>query len=211
MRLVLIITGLLASFAGQSGQLRLTDSVLERIHKDRHAVFLVCRATKAKTNLITRTFNSRDSTITHVAIGIIRNGKFKIYSVEDRVTPATALRVGSLQNFLQPADIIAFSLWKALVSGRERRKIKKGLKSYNRKQVVFDYSFKIGNGDSLYCSEFCVLILQEAGIERFSFLPRKIEITGLYEAFLKRKQLVYYPVDFFQETTVFTRLIEKKL
>ncbi len=77
--------------------------------------------------------------------------------------------------------------------------------------MSFDYNFKLNLDDTLYCSEFCSRVLNNALIEGLNFKPTKFELNNkLLESILNRKIIEYFPVDFFEMNKGFEKIYEWK-
>ena len=196
---------------GYSQYQGMIDSIHVLIANNPKDVFIICRGTQGKRNCISKVFNYTDSNISHVGLGIYIGNQLRVYSVEDINHGVSALKCYSLEQFLYPADLFYCSIWFASSSRIEWRRIKRYCKQYFKRKIGFDYQFTLGNGDFLYCSEFCAEILNKAFVGKLEFKPCHILLNGLYEALLGRKNLTYYPVDFFQQSGFFRCIYERRL
>lgn len=92
------------------------------------------------------------------------------------------------------------------------QRMKRILKSYPGRKIVFDVSFSLNNDDTLYCSEFCATVLNSIGLGTCHFTPVKKKLNDrLFVTILKREELIYYPVDFFRATNYFRLTKEFKI
>ena len=173
-------------------------------------VFIICRGTSAKANLIVRQFNLMDSNTTHIAIGYVHNKSLRIYGVEDSPGSKSALKYDSLSSYTGSRDVLYWSVWEFSVKPGVWRRVKKACTGYERRRIVFDYDFRLDNPDTLYCSEFCANVLKKARIKRLRIYPNLTQLNGLFFFFLNRKELEYYPVDFFQTTSLFAKVYQWK-
>ncbi len=171
-----------------------------------NTVYLFCRGTASKLQLVSHEFNRKDTTITHIGIGFLKNDKSLIYNVTNISGTANALKIDSLESFIRLSDISCFSIWECKSTVNDYNTIARILQQYDGKKIHFDYSFLLNNGDSLYCTEFCATVLKAAGYE---IKPSTMLLNNiLYESILRRKQLVYYPVDFFENDQRFRKVFD---
>lgn len=176
-------------------------------------IYIICRGTLRKSALIAHTFNYTDTNITHIGVGFIENGKLLIYNVIDIYEKnKSALIVDSLESFLLDKDAYYYSIWKVESNYKEVEKLKLSCFKIAQKKIFFDIAFNNTYDDTLYCSEFCVRALKMANNKKFNFYPAKKKLSNaLYEAVLKRKELIYFPVDFFQKDNRFKKIFESNL
>ena len=172
----------------------------EKIVLGDNSIYIFCRGTKSKAGMIAKEFNLADTNVTHAGLAFIQNNKLFIYNVTDISRYGeTALVIDSLESFIGSPDVNYLDIWECDVNLNELQIAKENCLNYWNKKIVFDRMFKISDDDTLYCSEFCALILKRANAVKFYFEPAAIELKDkLKESILKRKCLVYYPVDFFQ-------------
>ncbi|MEP6673796.1 MAG: hypothetical protein ABJA78_01525 [Ferruginibacter sp.] len=171
-------------------------------------IYIVCRGTKSKSSLIAHRFNIADTNITHAGIGFYKNGKILLYNVTDIYDHSkSALVVDSLESFVVSSDVYYLSIWECNSSPLQIKKLENICHSYGTRKIFFDASFRINDDDSLYCSEFCALVLEKLDPVKFNFKPLVIDLNNrLYEKILERKKLSYYPVDFFQQNSSFRKI-----
>ncbi|MBL0358103.1 MAG: hypothetical protein IPP72_15095 [Chitinophagaceae bacterium] len=182
---------------------------LKEISLNKNDLFIVCRGTYSKSILIAQNFNIKDSNITHCGIGFIKNDVFRIYNVSDINSKKSCLIIDSLNSFRKSSDVYYLSIWKCKVDAGTLKAIKRKCEDYYRKKIDFDYSFTLGNDNTLYCSEFCSRILNDANNRKFYFKPLELHLKNeFYETILKRKVLIYFPVDFFEENKEFKKIYE---
>lgn len=191
------------------GQKKAVVDYIKREHllKDR-TIYLFGRGTRTKSALIAHQFNIIDTNITHVGIGFLENGQLNLYNVSDN-NRGSALKIDSLESFIESPDVYYLEIWQLEITLDIFEKMANDCKRYAAKRIFFDNSFIIANDDSLYCSEFCAKVLESANRQDLSFVPRHFVLdNSFYEAFLERKILVYFPVDFFQENSFFSKIFE---
>ena len=177
-----------------------------KLSEDR--IYIFCRGTRSKAYLLAHKFNMRDTNSTHVGIGFYHDQRFFIYNVIDEAPKdKTALVVDSLSSFLSSNEVYYFSLWECANNQRELALLKQQLTSYVNRKITFDTQFRLAEDDSLYCSEFCAQVLNNFGGGKFEFFPLNKPLNNpLFEAVLGRRNISYYPVDFFQ-TSAFVRKV----
>lgn len=176
---------------------------------EKKKIYLFCRGTGSKLQLISNSFNKQDSSITHVGIGYIIENRPRIYNVTNTSGVQNAFQIDSLESFTGIHGITYFSVWEFECSDRVFKKIRQGLTSFAGKRINFDYSFLLDNEDSLYCSEFCALMINTS--RNFISPTNKVLDNSLYESILNRKVIQYYPVDFFIGNNRFKKVFERRL
>jgi len=176
-----------------------------------NSIYFFCRGTKSKSKLIAEKFNISDTNITHVGIGFFNNKKLMIYNVSDNYASENALRIDSIDSFINSLDVYYFSVWRCNISLTGYNKIKSICEEYSKRKIYFDFSFTISNDDTLYCSEFCAAVLSKAKVKDLLFHPIIMDLNNLiYESILNRKSLTYFPVDFFQSNEIITKVFDYK-
>lgn len=185
-----------------------SQNTFENIKFEENTVYIFSRGTEAKSGLIAEKFNSNDRCITHVGIGFIENNELRIYNVVDCDSTKTALVIDNLESFVSNR-VYYLSIWKCDSKLSEFLKLQAICHEYLNHKVYFDFSFILDEKDTvLYCSEFCSRVLRMTNSIKFDFQPKKIKLESFYRAVLKRAELIYYPVDFFQENESFTKIFE---
>lgn len=185
-------------------------SKIHTLNFDSSNFYIVCRGTQRKAGLIAKKFNYSDTNITHIGIGYLKNSNFEIYNVVDGKTNSnSALIIDSINSFIRGKDTYYFSIWKCNNSVQDLVTLKLIINSFLNKQIYFDFSFEILNNDTLYCSEFCALVLAQIDQQMYKFHPRILTLNNdLYELILKRRIITYYPIDFFQKNVLFQKIFE---
>lgn len=166
-----------------------------------YEIYIVCRATKNKQNIIAKDFNLKDSLITHIGLGVKTNNGLIVYNVSNfkKSASASSLVIESLDEFLKIDDLIAYSVWSIKVKDIVKiDKLYNLIKKSQEIKVEFDYDFSLDNGKTkLYCSEFVYNMLTLSGIIA-NVEPVVKKLNPFYSKALKRNELEYIPVDFFQ-------------
>jgi hypothetical protein len=197
---------------GQIGTYLKRDFVKIRLNKN--ILYFFCRGTTGKAGGLTKKFNVIDTNITHVGIGFYENGKERIYNVSDIASGVNgSLIIDSFKSFISCDDVYYLSVWGYKLNQLEFTNLKKGLKDYEKTNITFDRFFNISLDDTLYCSEFCAGILNRLKIPGMSFTPNIYSLKNnvLYESYLNRKELIYYPVDFFMMNEKIKKVFELQL
>jgi hypothetical protein len=188
------------------------NTIKQKLQYKKNKIYLVCRGTSSKSRLIAYKFNITDTNITHVGVAFLNKGELFIYNVTDNTlspTSRNALRIDSLASFVSSLDVYYLSLWEYNSTKKEVRKLKKACMAVSKRKIFFDASFKINNDDTLYCSEFCVAVLERTNSMEFIYSPTTKPLNNkLYETILQRQTLTYYPVDFFQINNKFTKVFD---
>lgn len=97
-----------------------------------------------------------------MGIGYLVHGSVKIYHVtNDRIFPS-ALQVDYLKTFIESPDVYYLSIWKMNTTLQIFKKVISICKNFEAKKIYFDASFQIQNDDSLYCSEFCAVVIKKS-------------------------------------------------
>ena len=165
---------------------------------DKDLVYIVCRGTKSKQSLISENFNLFDKNITHVAIGIFRENKFSIYNVSNDIgNKKNSFVIENIESFINRKDIQYWCLWGFKPPKQVRKMIFKNCEAYRNRFINFDNSFQLNNRDSLYCSEFVALIFNESGVKPLIKPTLKIFKDYFLQQMSGKKQILYFPVDFF--------------
>lgn len=175
------------------------------------SLFLVCRSTKSKQQIIATDFNLKDSLITHVGLGIIENEILQVVNVSNFKLNVnkSALIKESFSSFIDLKDISYVSIWKLEISKKQLIKLKIILNSYSSKIIKFDNFFVLDEKNELYCSEFVFKVLQELNSNKIKFEPIRKELNDFYAKALRRKHITYIPVDFFLTIPKIKKIYEK--
>jgi Permuted papain-like amidase enzyme, YaeF/YiiX, C92 family len=202
MRLIILLVAICLStsvISQRSNFLSKTQkSGVKQLLLDKEIIYVFCRGTSTKSNLIAKFYNLEDTLSTHVGIGFFKEGKLNIYNVSTNPVKSSALRIETIEEFINPDDVYSLTIWKVDLSKKEKLKVMAYCSNYRRKKIKFDYRFTIAKDDTLYCSEFCANLFNTINAKKFHFTPvsKNIEHT-LSEVLLNKKVLLYYPVDFF--------------
>jgi len=177
-----------------------------------NTIYMFCRGTASKSSLIAHTFNLIDTNITHIGIGFSDGKNVRIYNVSDNAgTLKSALTVDSLESYIKLPDIFYFSVWECNNSAEEFNRLKTSLSEYASRQIVFDPFFRINADDTLYCSEFCATVLASVNRRSYLFEPSvSVLDNAVFESYLGRKKLIYFPVDFFETSGNFRKIFSYK-
>lgn len=171
-------------------------------------IYLICRGTREKVGLIAEKYNLKDPNITHVGIGLLHGKNMVVYHVTNDHEGPTDLAIESLSRFKSPRDLFYLSIWKCPISKTELLRLKKILENYTKQKIIFDTDFKAQN-NKLYCSEFCVEVLQKLNPQKFHFSTKKQTLDFFSSKILGCETLEYYPVDFFQTSIYFKKVFEQ--
>ena len=159
------------------------------------SLYLVTRGTASKLALVAP-FNLQDRFASHVGIGFIEQGRWNVFHVSNEATAnASALVQTDLDGFTQVPDMIYWALWRTTVDAAFIDRLKHLLSTFE--DVGFDFEFDL-DSRKLYCSEFCVQLLQRLDSDQFCFEPISRRLEPFQAALLGRTVLHYWPVDFFQ-------------
>lgn len=209
MKYLLLLNVVLTSCVLVNKQTTVIQDLSKEITLHKKSLFMVCRGTYSKSALIAQKFNIKDRNITHCGIGFIKNDSFLIYNVSDIHSTQSCLIIDSLSSFRKSADVYYLGIWECRLNTKTLETIKRHCEDYAQKKIAFDYSFILDDSDMLYCSEFCARILNAANQPELYFRPVELQLKNeFYEAFLKRKVLLYFPVDFFEENKGFKKIYE---
>lgn len=183
------------------------SSKFESLSLSERSLYLVCSGSEQKQGLIAEQFNKFDKNATHVGIGIFNKKKLRIYNVDNTEEGNSALLIQDFQDFSTKRNTRYCSIWEYKSSKKEIKALKRILKYYRTKPILFDMDFDYTN-DKFYCSEFCAKILQQWNAQLFSFSLTEKNLDSFYSSALNRSVLEYYPVDFFQVDTKFKKIYE---
>lgn len=189
------------------------EKIKQQIKTNELSIYIFCRGTKSKSALIAHEFNYSDTNITHIGIGLINKNGFTIYNVSDIPSKTnSAFRVDSLESFLNSNDVYYFSIWEYKSTKLEIKDLINFCNSFKSKKIIFDNSFLLTNGDTLYCSEFCANVLKKINNKKFELNSNRIRLNNaLYEAVLQRAIFDFFPVDFFEKTQFFKKIYATKI
>jgi hypothetical protein len=186
----------------------ISQKTIENIKFEENTIYVFSRGTKTKSGLIAEKFNVSDKNVTHVGIGFVENNELKIYNVIDCDTTKTALVIDDLKSFVSN-KVYYLSVWKCDNNIKDFLKLQAICHEYLNRKVYFDFAFTLEEKDTvLYCSEFCSRVLRITNSKKFDFQPKKMKLESFYKAVLKREELIYYPVDFFQDNKSFSKIFE---
>lgn len=171
-------------------------------------LYLVCRGTTNKQNLIAEKFNITNKQITHIGIGFLNNNELIIYNVSiDKKINNSSLIIETFEDFINLSDIFHLEIWEINSNQSDVVKLKSTINKYIEKKVGFDYSFNLDDNKNLYCSEFVAKILN--GLNDFQYNPCKKESNKLLKSIIKSDIFEYFPVDFFLQNPNITKIFEK--
>jgi hypothetical protein len=184
--------------------------IKQKLHLKENTIYIFCRGTTTKSSLIAHKFNLKDSNITHAGIGFIENKRISIYNVTDNSNLLkSALILDSIESYINSPEVFFLSVWEFNNTLKEFNSLKFSLDQYQNKKIVFDSFFNLNHDDTLYCSEFCASILNSIGTNKFLFKPTTISLdNALYQSYLERKILSYFPVDFFEDNKKFRQIFK---
>jgi len=159
--------------------------------------------------LISNEFNLSKNNISHVGIGYMKDSLLYVAHISnEKQRGKTGLTIDKAYNYILDSEVYHFSLWKINLTYSEFIKAIKVIDDLKKDSIHFDFDFRLDNGNSLYCSELCVKVLQAINKEKFIFVPTQKRITNpIIQAILKREILEYYPADFFLRNSNFSCLV----
>jgi hypothetical protein len=159
-------------------------------------VYLICRGTKNKQNLIAENFNMAHKEITHIGLGLIENNSLNIYNISvDKKVNNSSLVVETWEDFKNLPDIFYIGAWAIPSHKNDIAKLKSILRKYTEMEIAFDYDFNLEDNNNFYCSEFVAKVLNE--LDRFIFTTFKKEAISILKRIINKDEFEYFPVDFF--------------
>lgn len=168
---------------------------------EKKTIYIICRGTLSKKELIGERFNISNNNITHLGIGILEDNELKIYNVSDsKIVNNSSLICETLEEFSNINDIFYLGVWEFKTNNSTINKIKNNISEL--KNIKFDKNFNIANDNELYCSEFVVKVLNS--LDYFDFKPSIKKLSGIEKDLLSSDFLEYYPVDFFLQDNRFS-------
>lgn len=175
----------------------------------KNEIYIFARSTESKINIIAEDFNLRDKFITHLGIGYFENDSIKIYNVSNinKNNHDSSLIVENYESFIDLKDIKYVSIWSIKSKKCKMEIFKKSINSFCNLRIDFDNNFILNNDNLLYCSEFVYKVLKLTDNKKFHFEPINKKLNQFYRSALKRDELVYIPVDFYQSLN-FKKVIE---
>lgn len=179
---------------------------------DDSSFYLICRGTKSRQSIIANDFNMKDSMITHIGIGYVKENSLIVFNVSTPVNDEekSALVVENFDSFTNMKDINYVSIWKSESNAEEMTRLKSILDYYQTRIIKFDGYFRLLDDNEYYCSEFVSKILKDLNPEKYNFTPIKKELNLFYSKALKRNTFEYIPVDFFLVFDTIVKVYEKK-
>ncbi len=180
--------------------LLISNIVNAQVNYKKNNIYIFARSTKSKVNFIAEDFNLNDKFITHIGIGYYENDTIKIYNVSNDVKNInnSALLVDNYKTFINVNDVISVSIWSLKVNNKKMKTFIKNIKSFENLKIDFDNNFILNDDNILYCSEFVYNVLNMTDDKKFHFNPISKRLNQFYSNVLKRLELVYIPVDFYQ-------------
>lgn len=180
--------------------LLISNIINAQVNYKKDNIYIFARSTKSKVNFIAEDFNLNDKFITHIGIGYYENDTIKIYNVSNDVKNKnnSALLVDNYKTFINVNDVISVSIWSLKVNKKKMKTFIKNIKSFENLKIEFDNNFILNDDNILYCSEFVYNVLNMTDDKKFHFKPISKRLNQFYSNVLKRLELVYIPVDFYQ-------------
>lgn len=187
-------------FAALSMQAYSQKISIEQVKLQENNLYFFGRGINGVAGITTKKLNIADSLITHIAIGFFEKGKAKIFGICDiKNSSNNFLYIDSLESFIDIKGIYHVSIWEYKLNQAMFSRLKAILNEYKNNAIIFDKGFNISFDDTLYCSEFCAMIINQLKFPALSFEPKQYNLNNniLFKAYLNRNQLIYYPIDFF--------------
>lgn len=159
-------------------------------------IYLICRGTKNKQNLIAEKFNSQNKEATHIGIGIVENDSLSIFNISiDKKVNQSSLIIEKWNEFTNLPDIFYLSVWEIESDKEKIIQLKSILNNYFKEIIDFDYNFSLDDDNNLYCSEFVAKVLNKLNI--FHYETNKKPTNSLLKNITDKEEFEYFPVDFF--------------
>ena len=172
-------------------------------------IYLICRGTTNKQNLIAHKFNITNKQITHIGLGIFSNKHLNIYNISiDKQINNSSLIIEKIEDFINLSDIFCLEIWEIKLDRQNIIKLKSILMEYTEKSIHFDYSFNLNDNENFYCSEFVAKILNK--LTDFEYKSSRKESSKLLKSIVKNDIFEYFPVDFFMQNPKIIKIYEKK-
>ena len=180
-----------------------------KIPLDDDTFYIVSRGTNGKVGMMAGTFNTVEYCSTHVGLAIAEHGELQVYHISnDNPDRHTALVKESAEAFSTCEGAVYFSIWQYQSALDILPKLKSMLQNYAAKDILFDYDFNADDDSKLYCSEFCVNVLQAVNNRAFNYPLATIKLDALCSFALGKEILAYWPVDFYQSSGDFKKVYE---
>jgi hypothetical protein len=175
-------------------------------------IYVIGRGSQAKSSLLVTRFNQQDSLLTHIGLAFLVRGRWQVFHATDLArNQHRSVQCDGLFDFFHLPDIYYSVLWRREITRHAYKKALRICRSFTRRNIFFDVDFKLGNGNKLYCSEFSAEVFNASGINKQPFYPIHKNIDEpLVRAYLESDTLLYYPVDFFQEDSLFRKVFEAR-
>lgn len=169
-------------------------------------LLLVGRGTRSKAAVISALFNENDNKLTHIGIGFFEGNDLFIAHVTDEQGPGkSALVIESAASFFDRPDV-QYRYMRVLPGFlQDEQLFKKILSEFISRKIVFDKEFVIGNGrDKLYCSEFCVEVINKLSDGKDPLWPKCLILEdGFIRKLVNRPVIHYFPTDIAQARDLF--------
>jgi len=169
-------------------------------------IYIVGRGTVSKSSLLVAPFNTTDSMLTHIGLAFEVHENLEVFHVTDqpRNRQAACQRDG-YEIFSCLPEVRYTALWERVIPRTTYRRLLRFCKKSCRRSIQFDTDFQLHNGNRWYCSEFCAIALQKAGLKIPA--PLKVALSvPLFRSYLRRDTLIYFPVDFFLQDSLFRKV-----
>lgn len=188
---------LLAFLNGYGQKIDLSD-----LQPNDSTIYFFSRGSVAKSGMIAGKFNLQDKNSTHVGIGYFEGKSATIFNITDsKPTNQSAFEIDNIESFVK-GNVYYFSIWKCDNDANDLKALKKIGRQYANRKMTFDYSFRIGSDDALYCSEFCARVMKQVNPSKFDFVPLETTLDEFYQILFERETISYFPVDFFEKQTI---------
>ncbi len=161
-------------------------------------IYIVSRNSESKEGDLVLKYNQTDIKISHIGISFSKDPEnAKVYNVsyDSKNEHNSALLRQNLNEFWISPDPADNKIWELNLTETEYEKAKSYIKSFEAKEVFFDFAIETELG--MYCSEFVYGVLIHANLDKFKKQPLHKKMKGFERLLTNVDDLYYYPADFF--------------
>jgi len=172
---------------------------------------IIFRSGVGKDSEFIRDFATFDKTFTHAGLLLKEGNRFYVYHMlGGDANFRGGLKKDPIMTFVCYPENECFGIYRLPLTTVQRRRIRNYIDSLGRNKPAFDMNFRIGNKDSLYCTEMVVEAIKYASGGNLCVQPQPVDLSKTkYRNILGRNQQVvwFYSVERLQHAA----FLEKKI
>lgn len=144
--------------------------------------------------------NPQDKSYSHAGWVFAENDSLLVYHAQgDDQRKTQGIRRETLYSFCHPEQAKKIAIYRPQWQQHWRKETHIKAKDYYARQVPFDYSFSLSNGDSLYCSEFVAACLAKGTMGKLEIQPATTD------------SLQYLPIENLYNNTFMHRILSLEM